>query len=156
MAVIYEETQSFIPEIPLKILILTLVATDLFVLVCSITDLIEGYWQFAAFTAVCAAIILVLLFVKIRIVIDDENLTVSSVKKYTVPLANIIDVKKGDIDILRNYSGWGIKKVKFKNYTVNGIDGAVSLKLMGRIVLTMTTSEPDRLYDIFYAHRRQD
>ena len=62
----------------------------------------------------------------------------------------------GDDDVTRNYSGWGIKKVKFRNYTAHGIEGAVTVKLAGRIVLTMTCIDRDALYDILYQYRRQD
>ncbi|MCQ2085608.1 MAG: hypothetical protein MJZ21_05645 [archaeon] len=156
MAVIYEETQDIIPETPFKILALMLIATDLFLLVCSFAGIVNGYWQFAIFTAITAAIIAICYFVKIRIVIDEEKIKITMLKKYEAPLTHVIDVKKGDIDIMRNYSEWGIKKVKFRNYTAPGIDGAVSVKMAGRLVLTMTTQNPDELYEVFYNHRRQD
>ena len=66
-------------------------------------------------------------------------------RMYPVPLTNIIDVKTGDIDIMRNYSGWGIKKVRFKTYACPGIDTAVSVKAAGRLVITVTTSDPEGL-----------
>lgn len=155
MEAIYEETQSLLPETPLRILILSLVACVAFIFICSALGL-TAWWQSAVFAAVSVALIILCMFVKVRIVIDGENLTVRRLRPYTVPLDHIIDVKKGDIDIMRNYSEWGIKKVKFRNYTVHGIEGAVSAKLLGRIVLTMTTANPDQLYDILKENRRQD
>ena len=155
VAATFEEKQDLIPEIPLKIMVLSLIACVAFIIICSALGLTE-WWQSAAFAAVSAAVIAVCLFVKVRITVDEANITVRRLRPYTVPLDHIIDVKKGDIDIMRNYSEWGIKKVKFRNYTVHGVEGAVSVKLLGRIVLTMTTARPDELYELLYAHRRTD
>lgn len=155
MAATFEENQDLIPEIPLKILVLSLIACVAFIIICSALGL-TAWWQSAAFAAVSVAIIAVCLFVKVRITVDDANITVRRLRTYTVPLDHIIDVKKGDIDIMRNYSEWGIKKVKFRNYTVHGIEGAVSVKLLGRIVLTVTTARPDELYALLIEHRRND
>ena len=84
-------------------------------------------------------------FLKVRIVIEDGKLNAGILRMFTVPLDHVIDVKTGDIDILRNYSGWGIKKVRFKTFACPGIDSAVSVKLKGRIVLTVTTNDPEVL-----------
>ena len=77
--------------------------------------------------------------------IEDGKLNAGILRMFTVPLDHVIDVKTGDIDILRNYSGWGIKKVRFKTFACPGIDSAVSVKLKGRIVLTVTTNDPEVL-----------
>ncbi len=156
MAIQFEETQDLIPETPLKILLACMGATLVFMVACYFAGIITASWQpaIAAFIVGVAAVLVI--FVKLRIVVDEENITVGFIRKYTVPLAHVIDVKKGDIDVARNYSGWGIKKVKFRNYTTNGIDGAVTIKLAGRNVLTMTCKDPDTLYDIIYRYRRQD
>jgi hypothetical protein len=36
------------------------------------------------------------------------------------------------------------------------VEGAVSVKLLGRIVLTVTTARPDELYALLIEHRRND
>ena len=135
---------------------LAMAATLVFMIGISAAGIIDGWWQVGIFAIVTAVCVFFCMFVKIRIMVDDENLTVSIFKPYVVPLEHVIDVKKGDIDITRNYSGWGVKKVKFRNYTAHGIEGAVSVKLAGRIVLTMTCKDRDTLYDILYQYRRQD
>ena len=139
-----------------KLMLVAMAATLCFMAGIAAAGIIEGWWQVGIFAAVTAVCVFVCMFVKIRITVDDENLTVSVFKPYVVPLAHVIDVKKGDIDVTRNYSGWGIKKVKFRNYTAHGIEGAVTVKLAGRIVLTMTCIDRDALYDILYQYRRQD
>lgn len=155
MSAIFEETQDIIPEISFRILLIVLVATAVFSAICAALDII-AYWALGIIVAVFAAITAVTYCVKIVIRIEDGRISVKMLKEYAVPLDYVIDVKKGDIDIMRNYSGWGIKKVKFKNFTAPGIDGAVSVKLMGRTILTVTTERPDELYGILYEHRRKD
>ncbi len=144
------------PEIPAKILLACLGATLVFMVACYFAGIIQASWQPALFALITGIAAVLIIFVKLRIRVDDENITVGFVRMYTVPLAHVIDVKKGDIDVARNYSGWGIKKVKFRNYTTHGVDGAVTVKLAGRNVLTMTCRDPDALYDILYRYRRQD
>ena len=156
VAIKFQETQDYIPELPARIFMLAMAATLVFMIGISAAGIIDGWWQVGIFAIVTAVCVFFCMFVKIRIVVDDENLTVSIFKPYVVPLAHVIDVKKGDIDITRNYSGWGVKKVRFRNYTAHGIEGAVSVKLAGRIVLTMTCRDRDTLYDILYQYRRQD
>lgn len=155
MAVIFEETQDIIPNISLKILILIIVATEVFIAACCALDY-TAWWQFGLLTLVFVIFFCICYFVKIRITVTERDISVRMLKTFTVPLDHVIDVKKGDIDIMRNYSGWGIKKVKFKNYAAPGIDGAVSAKLTGRTVLTVTTRHVDELYDILMENRRKD
>lgn len=90
--------------------------------------------------------------------VDDESgLTVSYFKKRIYSVDRILDAKKGDIDILRDYSGWGHgTKVKYRTYSVPGEDGAVSVKLGGKEVVTVTTGRPDELYDAVMSIRRAD
>ncbi len=156
MAIQFEETQDLIPETPLKILLACMGATVIFMVACYAAGIITASWQPALMALIVGVAAVIVIFIKLRIVVDEENITVGFIRKYRVPLAHIIDVKKGDIDVARNYSGWGIKKVKFRNYTTNGIDGAVTIKLAGRNVLTMTCEDPDTLYDILCKYRRQD
>ena len=156
VAIKFQETQDYIPETPAWIFVLAMAATLFFMVGITAACIIDGWWQAGIFAVITAICVYVCLFLKIRITVDDENLTVSLLKPYIVPLAHIIDVKKGDIDVTRNYSGWGVKKVKFRNYTAHGIEGAVSVKLTGRIVLTMTAIDRDTLYDILYSYRRED
>jgi membrane protein YdbS with pleckstrin-like domain len=95
VAATFEEKQDLIPEIPLKILVLSLIACVAFIIICSALGL-TAWWQSAAFAAVSAAVIAVCLLVKVHITVDEANITVRRLRPYTVPLDHIIDVKKGE------------------------------------------------------------
>lgn len=142
---VFEEKEDILPRDALYALIAVLVATDVFILICTGLDIGTPMWMFYATTAVFAFMILASVFIKMTITVDDENLTVRLIKSHTVPLSSIIDFKVGDVDIVKNYSGWGLKGVKFKNVICIGYERAVSLKLMGRKVITFSTSRPEEL-----------
>lgn len=155
MAIIFEDTQDLMPRIPLLFLASILIASEAFLVVCCALDY-TSWWQAGILAIVSIIVFAFCYLVKIRITVDDTAVTFRMIKTYTVPFDHIIDVKKGDVDIMRNYSGWGIKKVKFKNYVSHGIDSAVSLKITGRTVITATVSDPDELYNILMANRREN
>ena len=142
----YGETEPVIPRMPFIALALTLVATEVFLAFLHIYDanLMELKW-IGIMGAVFAITVAVAYALRVKILVADGTLTVGIVRRFSAPLDHVIDTKVGDIDVLRNYSGWGIKKVKFKTYTAHGIDAAVSVKLAGRVVLTVTTSYPEAL-----------
>ena len=144
MAKTFEETQDLLPRNAFVMLTAVLVATDIFLLMCSFIGSIgTPIWMFYVSSIVFAAIILFCFFLKLRIWIEDDVIHIRFLKRYDIPFSDIIDYKTGDVDIIRNYSGWGIKKGTFKNLISIGYDRGVSLKLMGRRVITISVSDPD-------------
>jgi hypothetical protein len=142
----YEETEFLIPKIAFQMLVLILVATDVFLLVCAVTGIGDTpMWMFYASTAIFAAAILIFYMLRLHISVDDEKITIKYLKKIEIPFSDIIDTKTGDIDIIRNYSGWGMKNVKFKNYICHGYENGISLKLMGKRVITLSTADPEAI-----------
>ena len=144
MANTFEEVQDLIPKSTFLILVAVLTATDVFILVCTFIESIgTPFWMFAATSVISVAIIIFCYFVKLRISVDNDVITIRFLKIYVIKFEDIIDYKLGDLDIMRNYSGWGIKKVSFKNLTCVGYDSGISLKLTGRKVITISLSEPE-------------
>lgn len=143
-ASIFEETQNTLPKESFLMLLFILVATDLFILVSSFVDSMgTPLWMFFASTAIFTSVILFFVFVKLKIRVENGHIHIRYIKKYDIPFEEIIDYKTGDVDIIRNYSGWGIKKVTFKNFISNGYDLGVSLKLTGHRVFTFSLSDPE-------------
>ena len=141
----FEEIQSILPKNAFIIMVIILAATDAFILICCLIEpLNTPFWMFAGTSITFAAIILVCSLIKLRISIEDETIKIRYLKGYTIPFKEIIDHKTGEISVMRNYSGWGIKKVTFKNLISVGYDQGVSLKLTGRRVFTISLSEPER------------
>ena len=141
----FEEVQDIMPRNAFIIMSAVLIATDAFMLVCSFIESVgTPLWMSAAASVIFAGIILFCLFVKLRITVEDDVIAVRFLKRYVIPFGEVIDHKTGDVDIIRNYSGWGIKKVTFKNIICVGYDNGVSLKLTGRRVFTFSLADPER------------
>ena len=157
MAVQFEESRRYLDDVTLKILLLVLVATDVFAVICFAMGWMTEAWEVIILIALTVVGALIAYFLRFSFKVEDGDITVSFVRTRRIPQKRILDVKKGDIDILRDYSGWGHgTKVRYSTYALPGIDGAVSIKLGGKEVITVTTEHPDELYDLIYSLRRLD
>ena len=157
MAVQFEESRRYLDDITLKMLMIVLVATDVFAVFSFAMGWITESWEVVILVALTVVGALLAYFLRFSFKVEDGDITVKLVRTVKIPQKRILDVKKGDIDILRDYSGWGHgTKVRYSTYAIPGIDGAVSIKLGGREVLTVTTEHPDELYDLIYSLRRLD
>jgi len=144
MAKTFEEVQNILPKDAFVIMSVVLIATDVFILICCFIESLNiPLWVFGATSVIFAAIIVFCLSVKLRIFVENGVIHIRFLKRYAIPFGEIIDHKVGDIDVIRNYSGWGIKKVTFKNLICAGYDNGVSLKLTGRRVFTLSIGDPD-------------
>ena len=141
----FEEVQDIIPRNAYIIMALVLAATDIFILACHFIGPINTpLWMFAATSAIFGGTIVFCLTVKLSIRIEGGAIHIRFLKQYVIPLEEVIDYKTGDIGIIRNYSGWGMKKVVFKNLICVGYENGVSLKLTGRRVFTLSVLDPER------------
>ena len=146
MAPSYEEIENLIPKNSFIALVSILVATDVFILICTQVEAVPTpFWMFTASTMIFAALILSCFFVKLRITIEDDVIRIRFIKSYNIEFKDIIDHKIGDVSIIRNYSGWGLKNVKFKNLICVGYEMGISFKLMGRKVITISSSDPEKI-----------
>ncbi|MCK9322370.1 MAG: hypothetical protein RBR05_04315 [Candidatus Methanomethylophilaceae archaeon] len=141
----YEETEFIIPRIAFHALLFILISTDAFILICTQLNIGTDMWMFYITTVIFAVIILIFYFIRLKIVIENDVITIKYLKKYIIPFSDIIDFKIGDVNIIKNYSGWGLKNIKFKNFICNGYENGISLKVMGRKIFTFSTSDPDHL-----------
>jgi len=140
----FEEVQDLIPRNAFLIMTAALAATAAFMIVCSfIEEIGTPLWMSIATSAIFAGIIVFCFVVKLRVTIEDDVISVRFLKLYEIRFEEIIDHKTGDISIIRNYSGWGIKKVAFKNLICVGYDRGISLKVTGRRVFTISLTDPE-------------
>lgn len=148
----FEEVQDLLPKSAFLILVFVLVATAAFILICHFIESIgTSLWMFAVTTVIFVWIIIFCWLVKLRVNIKDDVISIRFIRKYEIPFAEVIDYKVGDINIMRNYSGWGIKKVTFKNLICVGYDNGISMKLTGRRVFTISLSEPEKFASLLPA-----
>lgn len=144
MAGTFEETQDIMPRGIFIIMAAVLAATDIFILVCSFIESVgTPLWMFIATSAIFAAILAFLFLVKLKVSVEGDVISVRFLRQYVIPFGEIIDSRVGDIEMIRSYSGWGIKKVTFKNLICIGYDRGISLKLTGRRVMTVSLSDPE-------------
>jgi len=145
MTKVFEEIQSILPKNTFMIMVIVFVATIAFILVCHFIEPVNTPLWMIAGTSICfAAVILYCILFKLRISIEDNTIHIGFIKRYTIPFDEIIDYKTGDLSVIRNYSGWGMKKVTFKNLICVGYDEGASLKLTGRRVITISLSDPEK------------
>ena len=140
----FEEVQDLLPKDAFMIMASVLIATDAFILFCYfVWPLGIQLWIIAATSVIFGGTILFCWLVKLRVRIENSTIVVGFIKRHVIPFGDVIDHKVGDISIIRNFSGWGIKKVSFKNFICVGYDAGVSMKLMGRRVVTISLSDPE-------------
>jgi len=153
MATVFEEIEDIVPKNAFIALLAILVATSVFMLICTMVESIgTPMWMFVASTVLFLIMILACYFIKMKIRIEDDVIHIQLIKDHAIPFSEIIDHKIGDIDIIRNYSGWGFKNVKFKNYICAGYDRGVSLKIMGKRVITFSVSDPENFVSLLPPH----
>ncbi len=150
MAVDYEETELLFPRPAFIALAGTLIATDVFILLTIFWNLGTNWAEFIFATILFAAVIFGCAVARIRIRIADGQLTIRQTRKLTIQLSEIRDWRTGDIDIIKNYAGYGFKKAKYKTYVCAGIDTAFSLKA-GRYVVTATSRHVEDIVKFFPA-----
>ncbi|MDR3205824.1 MAG: hypothetical protein LBT41_01815 [Candidatus Methanoplasma sp.] len=140
----FEEVHDVMPRASFIALVAILAATDAFILLCTaIDDIGTELWMFGSSTVIFAAVILACFFVKLKISVDNDEIRITLIKRYTYRTSDVIGFKIGDIDIIRNYSGWGMRGVKFKNFISAGYERGISLKLLGKRVVTFSLEDPE-------------
>ena len=146
MSADFEEHDRIFQQMPYIFMVGVFAAASIFIAACAALD-VGGtpWWMFYATAAITVFVAVFCRWLSVKIRVEDGVFSSGILRMYPVPLSDIIDVKTGDIDIMRNYSGWGIKKVRFKTYACPGIDTAVSVKVAGRLVVTVTTADPEGL-----------
>jgi len=75
-------------------------------------------------------------------VYDDRVDIVYFFKRTSIPKDQIIDTKVGEINIIKNYSAWTLKGVKYKTYTAVGEDMGIGLKVTGKRVFFLSSTDP--------------
>ncbi|MDR1691165.1 MAG: hypothetical protein LBR42_04930 [Candidatus Methanoplasma sp.] len=152
----FDEVQDIMPKNAFLIMAAVLIATDVFILLCYFIESVNTpIWKFAATTVIFAAMILFCFFVKLKISIEDDVIRLRFLKSYDIPFGDIIDYKTGDVDVIRNYSGWGIKKVTFKNLISIGYEQGISLKLTGRKVYTISIADPGHFASLLPMQKKE-
>ncbi len=63
----------------------------------------------------------------------------------SIPKEQIIDTRVGELNIIKNYSDWTLKGVKYKTFSAIGEDMGIGLKVTGKRVFFMSTTDPEAI-----------
>ena len=78
-------------------------------------------------------------------VYDDSIEMKYAIMKTSIPKEQIIDTRTGELNIIKNYSDWTLKGVKYKTYSVIGLDTGIGLKVTGKRVFFMSAEDPEHI-----------
>ncbi len=139
----FSEIRPIMPKNLTLIMAVVLLATAAFMAVWYVfMDSGMPVWAVAVVAAVFIFIIAIMLVLKMSVSISQEGVAISfAFRKVEIPAKEIIDVRKGDLEDIRNYAGWNLKGVKHRSYLCIGDDTGVALKLTGKRVVVFSTPQ---------------
>ena len=106
-------------------------------------------WTIPASAVIFAVIIVVLLVMRLDLEVYGDRVEITYVFRRTViEGSEVIDVRRGDLTEIRNYGNWNLKGVKHRSYSRIGDDEGVAMKLMGKRVVVVSTSEPEIVFGL--------
>ena len=142
-------SEPVVPRNLAYVILAILVSTDAFLLVCTFIEEIDTpIWMFSASSIIFAIAIVAVLILRLKITIENDVLTVRIIKKIEIPFESIMDHRIGDIERIKNYSEWGFKDVKYYNFICLGIYRGVTLKLLGKRIVTVSLINPEGLMNL--------
>jgi len=142
-------SEPVVPRNLAYVVLAILVSTDAFLLVCTFIEEIDTpLWMFFASSAIFAIAIAAVFILKLKITIENDILTVKVLKKIEIPFESIMDHRIGDIERIKNYSEWGFKGVKYYNFICLGIYRGVTLKLLGKRIVTISVVDPESFVSV--------
>lgn len=78
-------------------------------------------------------------------VYDDRLEILYVIRKTVIPKSEIITFRIGELNIIKNYSDWTLKGVKYKTYAAVGEDMGIGLKVTGKRVFYLSSKDPEAI-----------
>jgi hypothetical protein len=78
-------------------------------------------------------------------VYDDRIEIFYIVRRTTIPKSEIITTRTGEINLIKNYSDWNLKGVKYKTYSAIGEEMGIGLKVTGKRVFYLSSKDPEAI-----------
>lgn len=100
-------------------------------------------WSMIGISAVIFAIACALSFLMtLSVEVTEDGVTMKYLfRTYVYPRSEIIDKRAGALEDIRNYSQWDLKGVSRKSFLRTGEDDGVALKLMGKRIVVISSSD---------------
>ena len=142
---IYREDRPLMPRNLSLIVAAVLASTLVCMLFCGPS---VPSWTIAASAAIFAAAILICFATKLDVSVYPDRVEILFVtKRIVISREEILDKRAGELGDIRSYSNWNLKGVKHQNFSRVGDDDGVSLKLMGKRVVTVSSADCRSLLD---------
>ncbi len=147
MEPLYRETRPILPRNLAYLAAAILIATLAFMVFSQyVLDTQMPSWTIPASAAIFAVIIVLLLILRLDLEVYGDRVEISYMFRRTVINGGeVIDVRQGDLTEIRNYGNWNLKGVKHRSFSRVGDDEGVAMKLMGKRVVVVSTSEPEKV-----------
>ena len=154
----YLESRTVLPRDLGVILALVLAATWIFMLAYKFIY----YPAMSDVAVICTGVVFVIgclicfLFRFTTAIYDDRIDVRYGFFKVSIPLDRIIDTRKGELNIIKNYSDWTLKGVRYKTYSAIGEDMGIGLKVMGKRVYYLSTNDADAMFDLLPKDQKEE
>ena len=150
MEPLYRESRPILPRNLAYLAAVVLIATLAFMVFSQyVLDTQMPSWTIPASAVIFAVIIVVLLVLRLDLEVYGDRVEITYVFRRTViEGSEVIDVRRGDLTEIRNYGNWNLKGVKHRSYSRIGDDEGVAMKLMGKRVVVVSTSEPETVFGL--------
>lgn len=144
---LYRESLPILPRNLALLAAVVLVATLVFMVYSRyVLDTAMASWVIPVTAVIFIVIIVILLVLRLDFTVYDDRVIIRyAFKTYTIEGKDVIDVRWGELGEIRNYANWNLKGVKHRAFTRIGDEEGVAMKLMGRKVTVVSSSEPGRV-----------
>ena len=143
----YQESRMVLPKNLTIIMSLVLIATWAFMIVYQYMYAPEESmaWTFGVGAAFLAVIIIAFLM-RFTIKVYDDRIEFFYIFKTTiVKKEDIIDTKSGELNIIKSYTPWSLKGTRYTTCSAVGEEMGVGMKLKGKKVYYLSTTDPDAI-----------
>lgn len=143
----YQESRMILPKNLAILLSAMLVITWLAMIVTKF-----AYYDGLSTTAIviCGvffAICVILCFaMRYSVTVHEDRIEIFHIiKRATILKEEIITTRTGEMNIIKNYSDWNLKGVKYRTYSVVGEEMAIGLKVTGKRVYYLSSKDPEAI-----------
>lgn len=143
----YQESRMLLPKNLAIMLVAVLIITWVSFLVTKLTyyDGIPmlAIYGFGIITAIASILVFAMRF---GISVYGDRVEIwYIVSKTVIPIAEIIDTRTGELNLIKNYSAWNLKGVKYRTFSAVGEDLGIGLKVTGKRVFYMSSKDPEAI-----------
>lgn len=150
MEPLYRESRPLLPRNLTYLVAVVLVATLAFMAYSQyVLETQMASWMLPVSAVVFVVVIVILFVLRLDLEVYDDRVEITYLfRRSVIEGREVIDVRKGELSDIKNYGNWNLKGVKHRTYSRVGDDEGVAMKLLGKRVVVVSTSEPDTVFGL--------